>query len=200
MENDWPTNLLPSPSTTSNLKAKLPPDSPFPWWYSTRPVKRTRKSERAISVFCPYFWMSRENSTGIHTNESIRPLSRWQCFWHFNLRFSCPPFHLPLATPASSMPTPAMIKISPRSKSHTLLAVGAQCPWKTLGNLVNTDISETAHGEHVSPCYISMSRGKRTDSSATSSQKWPSQFPAQNYIILGTIWGIPSQQRTGWAK
>jgi len=30
IENDWPISLLPSPSTTSNLKAKFPPDSPFP--------------------------------------------------------------------------------------------------------------------------------------------------------------------------
>lgn len=34
-------------------------------------------------------------------------------------------------------------------KQVALLAVGAQHPWKTLGNLVNTDISETARGEHV---------------------------------------------------
>ena len=42
MANDWSANLLPSPSTTSNLKAKLPPCSPGAWLYSMCPIKRRK--------------------------------------------------------------------------------------------------------------------------------------------------------------
>lgn len=72
MENDWPISVLPSPSTTSNLKAKLPPDSPFLWLYSTWPVKKGQEDQDSLLVLSGLISeVADGNLIGIHINESI---------------------------------------------------------------------------------------------------------------------------------
>lgn len=93
MENDWLVNLLPSPSTTSNLKSKFPPDSPLLWLYSTWPVKRTTTTKIKIcySRFLFLFLKCEVVIQLVSIPRNQWTLS-WLCFWHFKRKFLFPVF------------------------------------------------------------------------------------------------------------
>lgn len=95
MANDWSANLLPSPSTTSNLKAKVPPCSPGAWLYSMCPIKRKRKTKQTnkkqdllLVLFAIYFWSERWNSRWCSHQGLGFHLPHLAPFWRWNLKFS----------------------------------------------------------------------------------------------------------------